>query len=39
VHVRRLVERVLPNLAVISPEEIAANVRIRSIGVVTLDEN
>jgi flagellar biosynthesis protein FlhA len=38
-HVRRLVERVLPNLAVIAPEEIAANVRIRSIGVVTLDEN
>jgi flagellar biosynthesis protein FlhA len=38
-HVRRLVERVLPNLTVIAPEEIAPNVRIRSIGVVTLDEN
>jgi flagellar biosynthesis protein FlhA len=38
-HLRRLVERVLPSLAVIAPGEIASNVRIRSLGMVTLDEN
>jgi flagellar biosynthesis protein FlhA len=38
-HLRRLVERVLPPLAVIAPGEIASNVRIRSLGTVTLDEN
>src|SRR5438128_636962 len=37
-HVRRLVERVLPSLAVVSPGEIGSNVRLRSLGVVTLDE-
>ena len=36
-HLRRLVERVLPSLAVIAPPEIASNVRIRSLGVVTLE--
>jgi flagellar biosynthesis protein FlhA len=36
-HLRRLVERVLPSLAIISPPEIASNVRIRSLGVVTLE--
>ncbi len=38
-HVRRLVERVLPNVALVSPGEIATNVRLRSLGVVTLDES
>src|SRR5581483_7454980 len=38
-HVRRLVERTLPTLAVISPEEISPTVRVRSLGVVNLDEN
>ena len=38
-HMRRLVERVLPSLAVVSPAEIGANVRLRSLGVVTLDES
>ncbi len=38
-HLRRMVERVLPSLAVVSPGEIGPNVRIRSLGVVTLDEN
>ncbi len=36
-HVRRLVERALPSLAVIAPAEIAATVRVRSLGVVTLE--
>jgi flagellar biosynthesis protein FlhA len=36
-HVRRLVERALSPLAVIAPAEIAASVRIRSLGVVTLE--
>ncbi len=38
-HLRKLIERYLPSLSVISPEEIVSNVRIRSLGVVTLDEN
>src|SRR5438445_12251947 len=37
-HVRRLVERVLPSFAVVSPGEIGSNVRLRSLGVVPLDE-
>jgi flagellar biosynthesis protein FlhA len=36
-HLRRLIERALPSFAVIAPGEIAANVRIRSLGVVTLE--
>jgi flagellar biosynthesis protein FlhA len=38
-HLRKLVERYLPTLTVIAPPEIAADARIRSLGVVTLDEN
>jgi flagellar biosynthesis protein FlhA len=38
-HMRRLIERVLPGLAVVAPPEIGTSVRIRSLGVVTLDEN
>src|SRR5689334_14927781 len=38
-HLRRFVERVLPTLAVIAPAEIASNLRVRSLGVVSLDEN
>jgi flagellar biosynthesis protein FlhA len=37
-HLRRLLERYLAGLALISPAEVAPNVRIRSLGVVTLDE-
>jgi flagellar biosynthesis protein FlhA len=37
-HLRRLVERILPSLAVVAPEEIAASVRIRSLGTVAVDE-
>lgn len=37
-HVRRLTERFLPSLAVISPAELASNVRVHSLGVVALDE-
>jgi flagellar biosynthesis protein FlhA len=37
-HLRRLVERYLPGLAVVSPGEIASGVRVKSMGVVTLDE-
>jgi len=37
-HVRRLVERALPALAVIAPGEITSSVRLRALGVVTLDE-
>jgi flagellar biosynthesis protein FlhA len=37
-HLRRLTERVLPSLVVLAPGEIGASVRIRSLGVVTLDE-
>ena len=33
----RLVERVLPSFAVIAPAEIVSNVRVRSLGVVTLE--
>jgi flagellar biosynthesis protein FlhA len=38
-HMRRLIERVLPGLTVIAPPEIGNSVRIKSLGVVTLDEN
>jgi flagellar biosynthesis protein FlhA len=37
-HVRRLVERVVPSLAVIAPGEIASTTRLRALGVVTLDD-
>jgi flagellar biosynthesis protein FlhA len=36
---RRAVERVVPSLALLSPGEIGPSVRIRSLGVVTLDEH
>jgi len=36
--VRRLTERFLPSLSVISAAELASNVKIHSLGVVTLDE-
>jgi flagellar biosynthesis protein FlhA len=37
-HLRRVTERFLPSLSIIAPAEIPANVRIHSLGVVTLDE-
>ncbi len=36
-HVRRLVERYYPNLAVLSHNEIASNMKIQSLGTVTID--
>jgi flagellar biosynthesis protein FlhA len=39
IQLRRFVERALPSLAVLAPEEIAAHVRLRSLGTVTVDEN
>ena len=36
-HVRRLIERYFPNLAVLSHNEITSQVRIQSIGTVTID--
>ena len=36
-HVRRLTERYFPSLAVLSHNEIAANMKIKSIGTVTID--
>jgi flagellar biosynthesis protein FlhA len=36
-HVRRLTERYFPNLAVLSHNEITSQVRIQSIGTVTID--
>jgi flagellar biosynthesis protein FlhA len=38
-HLRRLLERALPSLAVIAPGEVTPTVRVRSLGVVTLDDN
>jgi flagellar biosynthesis protein FlhA len=38
-HLRRLTERFLPSLSVVAPGEIPANVRIHSLGVVSLDED
>jgi flagellar biosynthesis protein FlhA len=35
---RRLLERYLPQLACISPQEIVTDARVRSLGVVTVDE-
>ncbi len=37
-HLRRLTERFLPSLAIVAPGEIPANVKIHSLGVVTLDD-
>ncbi|PIE59699.1 MAG: flagellar biosynthesis protein FlhA [Desulfobulbus propionicus] len=36
-HVRRLTERYFPNLAILSHNEITTNVKIQSIGTVTID--
>ena len=36
-HVRRLVERSFPALAVLSHNEITSQVRIQSVGTVTID--
>lgn len=36
-HVKRLTERYLPGLAIISHNEIAPNLKVRSIGTVTVD--
>ena len=36
-HVKRLTERYLPNLAIISHNEIAPHLKVRSIGTVTVD--
>ena len=38
-HLRRLTERFLPSLSVVAPGEIPANVKIHSLGVVSLDED
>ena len=37
-HLRRLTERFLPSLSVVAPGEIPANVKIHSLGVVSLDD-
>jgi flagellar biosynthesis protein FlhA len=37
-HLRRLTERFLPALAIVAPGEIPANVKIHSLGVVSLEE-
>jgi flagellar biosynthesis protein FlhA len=37
-HLRRLTERFLPSLAVVAPGEIPANVKIHSLGVVSLED-
>ncbi len=36
-HLRRLTERYFPNLAILSHNEIAANMKIKSLGTVTID--
>jgi hypothetical protein len=36
---RKLTERFLPSLSVVAPGEIPANVKIHSLGVVSLDED
>jgi flagellar biosynthesis protein FlhA len=36
-HVKRLTERYLPNLAIISHNEIAPHMKVRSVGMVTVD--
>ncbi len=38
-HLRQLIERTLPGLAVIAPGEIAPTVRVQSLGVVNCDED
>jgi flagellar biosynthesis protein FlhA len=38
-HVKKLTERFLPGLAVLSHNEIPANIKIQSVGVVTADAN
>ncbi len=38
-HLRKLTERFLPSLSVVAPGEIPANVKIHSLGVVSLDED
>lgn len=38
-HVKKLTERFLPNLAVLSHNEIPPNIKIQSLGVVTVDAN
>jgi flagellar biosynthesis protein FlhA len=38
-HLRRVTERFLPSLAIIAPAEIPANVKIHSLGVVSLEED
>jgi len=38
-HLRRLTERFIPSLAVVAPSEIPANVKIHSLGVVSLDDD
>ena len=37
-HLRRLTERFLPSLALVAPGEIPANVKIHSLGVVSLED-
>src|SRR5579883_2471642 len=37
-HLRRQLERYLPQLACISPQEIVTDARVRSLGVVTVDD-
>ncbi len=36
-HIRRLTERYFPNLSILSHNEIAANMKIKSLGTVTID--
>jgi flagellar biosynthesis protein FlhA len=38
-HLRRLTERFLPSLALVAPGEIPANVKIHSLGVVSLEDD
>ena len=38
-HLRRLTDRFLPSLSVVAPGEIPANVKIHSLGVVSLDDD
>jgi flagellar biosynthesis protein FlhA len=38
-HLRRLTERFLPSLAMVAPGEIPANVKIHSLGVVSLEDD
>ncbi len=39
IHVRRLVERYLPSLTILSHNEIAPHLKVRSVGTVTVDAN